>query len=99
MLNKTSVAVNGVPSEKLTPSRSFTVHVRPSGEDVHSRASRGSSAPVTRLTRTRVAFVRRETASSAALGDTNLLKDVGSVRKVETRVPPAVPSSSFDPAD
>src|SRR5215467_141767 len=46
MLNLTACALNGVPSENLTPWRSVNVQVRPSLLVVQEVASRGFSAPL-----------------------------------------------------
>jgi hypothetical protein len=65
--NRTSAEVKGAPSENITPFRSFSVCERPSGEASQRSASAGSSASVTRLTRTRRACVSSATTSAAAL--------------------------------
>jgi hypothetical protein len=77
-LKTTSAAVNGVPSEKSTSSRSMSVQVRPSGELVHSRANRGSSWPVARFSLMSVACIRRASPSWVESATTNLLYVLGS---------------------
>jgi hypothetical protein len=65
-VKRTSADVNGAPSENVTPSRSVRVIVCPSADVVQRSASQGSASPVTRLTRTSVAWTRRVTASTGA---------------------------------
>jgi serine/threonine protein kinase len=65
--NRTSADENGAPSEKVTPFRSRSTTLRPSGEARQLSASAGSMVSVTRSTRTSVAWVNRENRSTGAV--------------------------------
>jgi hypothetical protein len=57
-VNNTSAAVNGVPSDQVTPSRSLSVKVLLSGEIVQLSAMPGSTSWVARLTLINLLLVR-----------------------------------------
>src|SRR5258708_6533465 len=94
-VNSTSSAVNGWPSEKLTPARSLSVYVKWSADSVQLSASHGSTSQVLLLTRTRRAWVSSETRSELTSLLMKRLNDFASVRSEATMAPPEREGEAF----